>query len=729
MAQELLSIDTEYLETNHTAFLAFKESAEKLLSASEKDFESIKKEKWFTRLFDIVTFSRKNDIRLGSQIASMAQAQDLLIGILLRLSENDSRVSEIISDAHEKIRKLAEQNILLAKKIRQIDNVAIFGIPSPKIGIDNFNETDKNILSGVITFVSELFETPSSAQQNYANSLLRELNVDTIDLDNINLSLEKITDYNTKKVLFQCAMELVFLNENSFKNIDIMNSVIDLFDFGKKTTNEIVISIEKEFKIRGQAGISEKYGMFEQGFTTDEDLFFETGDNLSTIDIEIEKTVLRIENILKISSGETKTIKNKIVHFDGIIECAGSLIFENCNLIYRESNSVSQIDLANGSSVEILNCNIECRSTVDGKYFLNSNSNTVTIKIIDSTLNNCFKFIDSNSDESTILVSRSTISESLDFINGSASIVECKIINPQKNSFSSSDSKVIKLEECLISLYESKCDSVFSGFFDISFTTFLGKINEKDDHNQLFSSSGWWAHGETIIKNCIFKNINILSLTGNIRDSYFKACGSIISNDSEVSYCTFDACWEISNFTSYNTHFSHCTFRNIAIDSRPLFEFSSVKTSSIKKSFFDGVYLQSKTPMITSGWGDKKHYNAIIEECHFKNCYGGTNAKLVETMGKRDKTIGEQVKTFAKKGGAFALLGGPVGIAATVIGGVRTVRDNCGAETEVINVRECTGIETIIDLVPPAMAYNEVVETTSGIKIGCSFFDSTEKAS
>ena len=69
MAQELLSIDTEYLETNHTAFLAFKESAEKLLSASEKDFESIKKEKWFTRLFDIVTFSRKNDIRLGSQIA------------------------------------------------------------------------------------------------------------------------------------------------------------------------------------------------------------------------------------------------------------------------------------------------------------------------------------------------------------------------------------------------------------------------------------------------------------------------------------------------------------------------------------------------------------------------------------------------------------------------------------------------------------------------------------
>lgn len=517
-------------------------------------------------------------------------------------------------------------------------------------------------------------------------------------------------------------MELVFLNSNSFENKELIETVVDLFDFGKKSTNEIVSSVEKEFKIRGQAGIAEKYGTIEMGFLIDE-FFFEMDDDLELIETTIEKTELRIENIIQISAGETRAINNKFVRFDGIIECSGKLIFENCDIIYREESKVAQIDLADGSSVDISNCNIECKSSEGGKYLFNSNySDTVNIEITDSTLNKCFKFIESNSDESKVSLRRCKISESKEFINGVASFEECKIIDPMKYSFNSGYSNKMNFKECFFDLTGSERSIVFHGGFDISFTTFKGSQDKEDNYYSLFGGFG----NPISLKNCTFKDIMRLSITGDITDSYFKNCSNIFESDTTVSHCTFDSCKEISSeICGSNIHLSHCTFRNIAIDSSPLFSFSCGEKSSIKKSFFNGIYLRSTTPLINSRWGEKDHLSAIIEECHFKNCYGGIDAKLIETMGLRDKSIGEQAKTFAKKGGAFALLGGPIGIAAAAIGGIRTLYDDDDVKTTTINIIGCTGLETIIDSVPPTISFNEVIETSSGSKIGCSYVDSS----
>ena len=70
----------------------------KLSVSSENQFSELKNERWFNRLFNMITFSNKKNIRLAEQISTLAQAQELLVRILLILSEKSLEISELVKN-------------------------------------------------------------------------------------------------------------------------------------------------------------------------------------------------------------------------------------------------------------------------------------------------------------------------------------------------------------------------------------------------------------------------------------------------------------------------------------------------------------------------------------------------------------------------------------------------------------------------------------------------------
>jgi len=65
MSLQELHIDYEYYQ-QETSLEDLKEAASKLSDAAQEQFDEIKNEKWFTRVFDMVTLSTKKDQRMAS---------------------------------------------------------------------------------------------------------------------------------------------------------------------------------------------------------------------------------------------------------------------------------------------------------------------------------------------------------------------------------------------------------------------------------------------------------------------------------------------------------------------------------------------------------------------------------------------------------------------------------------------------------------------------------------
>ena len=83
--RERVEVDFLTYKNSDTGFEDLKLAVAKLTTASEEQFEQIKKEKWYNRVWDMVTFSKKNEKRLAQQIGNLAQAQIILMEMGMHL--------------------------------------------------------------------------------------------------------------------------------------------------------------------------------------------------------------------------------------------------------------------------------------------------------------------------------------------------------------------------------------------------------------------------------------------------------------------------------------------------------------------------------------------------------------------------------------------------------------------------------------------------------------------
>lgn len=278
-----------YEESN---FDDLKQAITTLTTATEQQFQTIKNEKWYTRLFNCITFSKKNSKRMASQIDSLAQAQQILTEILIRLSAKDAQVATLVYQNFQDIKKLSENDIYLEAKIRYMENSLILGIHTSE-DIRELSKTSKQVLSGCFYELSSIYSDSSIEQQEYANNVLNFIGFISSDskVDNLDLAIETLEEKD-RRIILTCCIEYMFLYELETAFPEEVNCFIEKFDIGNKTIKNIEDKITATYDLRGPNGIIEKYSQItfeainENGFFVEMDDLIENEEDDEAEEIE-----------------------------------------------------------------------------------------------------------------------------------------------------------------------------------------------------------------------------------------------------------------------------------------------------------------------------------------------------------------------------------------------------------------------------------------------------------
>lgn len=266
MATYELILDTSGARTNERILNDVRQAITRLSTASEEQFQEIKKEKWFNRLWDMVTLSSKKEIRMAEQISTLAQAQEGLIKILVILSAQNQEISDLVCENFESVRKLQKNDIYLLNRLKDLEN-EVYGF-SKAVKIAELSPLNKKWLNSCLYYLSQKSEHPSDRQKEYANAVLSLVDNDdchTDGVDNTEAALEdnlhKIKSPADKECILMCCLEYIYLNrqdEDDFKG-DICEDIIKKLDVGQKTVEKIMRMVIDAERLRGAKGIIEKY--------------------------------------------------------------------------------------------------------------------------------------------------------------------------------------------------------------------------------------------------------------------------------------------------------------------------------------------------------------------------------------------------------------------------------------------------------------------------------------
>lgn len=300
--KETLELKQDVFTGSSEDFGAIEKAISTLATASQAQFEDIKKEKWFNRVFNMLTFSHKNEIRVAEQIETVAQAQQIFVELLLRLSINDKRISQMLINSMENIQRLSEQDNYLLKRIKQLED-AVHDI-RPDLDIKRLPDMAKDVLSACLFKISEKNERPSEDQKNYANAVLRYIDTDKQMVDPF--AGLKTFDEDTRRRMLACCLEYIFLKDCSDSSYDEYNEFIDRFNLGTGTINEIKKQIQNTNKLRGAQGF---YSKFEQDSYSDINI-----EDFFAIDFEVDEQEIDNEKVV-----EKKTVKHSFTELEQLI--------------------------------------------------------------------------------------------------------------------------------------------------------------------------------------------------------------------------------------------------------------------------------------------------------------------------------------------------------------------------------------------------------------------------
>ncbi len=638
-----------------------KDAIKKLSVVSEEQFESIKKEKWYNRVFDMVTFSQKGKKRLAEQISTVAQAQQILIELLLRLAANDEEISKLVMECMVDIEKIQEQNIYMLKKIKKLQNLSL-GIRKDT-DISMLSEKNRDILSGCLYYVNGLDGVSSEAQQRFANAVIAYINSD-VQMDNPLVGLEDI-DTDSKRKILACCMEYIYLYDCSFDNIDKYEDFIAEFDFGQKTIQAVEKQVKALYALRGIDGLIEKYNSAE--FEDIDDFFVLEIADVVEEDIDIGTMEdYEISEILHIAQDEVKKIRNKQVHLKAYVDCSGALEFEHCVIYYNE-NEADEITLHVGASLTIRNSSVVCKGADTASFITGKENNRVVIE--KTTFENCSNFMSlssckklsitkcelKNCGDKFLYVSmnseaeRFNVSENIIYENDIAGFnIEGMEYNPTLMRVSCYGRVCVFDNNEIVEAKEFSCIGRTEGDRKNSILYFSGDIKVT---NCTFKGVSKGINA-TVVEKCRFQECqNTIETQENakVEDCTFEECTRIIvaERGTKISACKFVSCYdELISVDWYGgVVIEFCQFTNIRYVDLPngvktgvkfwgntsrrrmasitLFcsKDSNSKYNSIRNCIFDDVVIGKDYFLITAyGYEKPKGTVSCIEECTFTNC-------------------------------------------------------------------------------------------------------------
>lgn len=669
MREELI-IDKNCIEGNQEQYDSLAEAIKKLSTTSEEQFASIKKEKWFNRVFDMVTFSQKGKKRLAEQIGTVSQAQQVLMELLLRLSAQDASIARLVETSFEDISRLQDQDVYMLNRIKKLENISL-GI-RPDMDIMELNESEKSILSAAIYFLGENSEDVTDMQKRYANSVIRYIGVD-VQMDNPLSRIESIST-DSKRKIYACCLEFVFLATESFSSEEVFEDFFAEFDLGTKTINMIKKQISALYKARGVEGIISKY----------EDSLYETIDDVFYCDFDEEEFSFEemkkqnhdeyIKDIVRVSKDEETVYKNKNIHIEAYIRCEGILRFENCVIYYNEPDNSDEILLDSGARIEMTNCEVICKG-LDKKHFISSKEGCdcffENVRFVD-----CAYFLEAKILNDLHFNNCSLFNCFADFVsvslkeNADCTISNCHIYQDELKPFYS---PILQDWGKVLFSVASRNDEPSIQFIENEIIEGEKFHSIAGDYHGYDSFLAYFKSRTAIVMKSHFSNLSGPIIAGKLIECSFSDCidcikaehyyGTEIDYVYEIEKCVFSKCTRIVEadentiinncqfINCYNTmigvgisscssiEISHCHFKDIVLDeeisdAQALYKglISSAiffrrgknkdsKISIIRKCIFEGVTANACFLIASDGF-EKPHDNivAIVEDCDFKNC-------------------------------------------------------------------------------------------------------------
>lgn len=381
MTKEQCSLQPNYYGSS-CDFQDLQSAVQQLTTKSDAQFEELKNEKWFHRIFNMVVCPRKNNIRMAEQITSLAQAQGILIEILVRLADQDANIAGMVMQSQSDIRALAQNSAYLQERLYLLEDKS-YGIKENE-NLKDLNSQQRNILSGCLNEASKLYAMPSNEQRLYANELLNYLNADA-QVANLEDALDDLED-NAKRKILSCVITYMYLYDHTAESMeqDEQEDFIDLFDLGRKTIKSLKQQTVDTYRLRGVDGCIDRYITAPIEITEETPFEVElpeqkTAEGASEAQTEengeeaIDTNAPREKLVLSGSiqnDGET-VYKNKDIHFSSaIMNCKGTVKFINCTIHYNE-DSGSHIYLNDGIELSIMASTIICHGDCKkGNYFI-----------------------------------------------------------------------------------------------------------------------------------------------------------------------------------------------------------------------------------------------------------------------------------------------------------------------------------------------------------------------
>lgn len=588
MTKEQCSLQPNYYGSS-CDFQDLQSAVQQLTTKSDAQFEELKNEKWFHRIFNMVVCPRKNNIRMAEQITSLAQAQGILIEILVRLADQDANIAGMVMQSQSDIRALAQNSAYLQERLYLLEDKS-YGIKENE-NLKDLNSQQRNILSGCLNEASKLYAMPSNEQRLYANELLNYLNADA-QVANLEDALDDLED-NAKRKILSCVITYMYLYDHTAESMeqDEQEDFIDLFDLGRKTIKSLKQQTVDTYRLRGVDGCIDRYITAPIEITEETPFEVElpeqkTAEGASEAQTEengeeaIDTNATREKLVLSGSiqnDGET-VYKNKDIHFSSaIMNCKGTVRFINCTIHYNEDES--RIYLNSGTALEVASSTVICHGNCkSGDYFIRTVEDRVGNAVKSRTAGSCTV---KNSDfvacvgflkgsyESFLFDKNKVIGSCSDFlylsIENKARISGSRFFLPDKPTFEVKDENN-RPGDAFIHCRGKKVlfiNNVFKG----------EKLSENSymEEHYIYAilGSAWlsfedeWENG--MVAYCTFQQMSrCVYNIGNVRSCVFEKCREAIKEcTSEISESRFEECEKAivdvcAKAVVSNCQFIHC---------------------------------------------------------------------------------------------------------------------------------------------------------------------------
>lgn len=542
------------------------EAAQEIMSASEADFESICSKRWYKRLWETVTFAKDNQIKMAKGVSSLSKLQEIMIRLMVVLSQNSTEIFDAVKQSSDLISKLSITDALLAKQIDRI----IFG-GTAQIDFADLDREKKIAIASLLN-LADSDEQKNTNARMYLGSILRSANIPSFD-NTVNVNAVESLNREEQELLYRMIMINRYLMKIDYSK---QSDVIDWISINNRRKDEIradvqttAASVEPEFFIT----YFEKNGSFIEE-VSGEDIWFENfGFEKTSNDDTREESVndmsmddceeIVLSSIIHIPQGETYLFENKIIHVQSFINCEGTLKFYNCVIHYGENKQPCEIKINNKADISLTKCRIEGHSHLDRSIFFKFESKS-TVHFSSCYFLNCCSFIKTT----TQVVFEDCVVKNfgVGFIDSTSCYKEEEAVIIQDTTFVTDNPP-----EYIINTQEYRNDRIIEAkAIKLMNCTMIGtlRIESADEANQIDRDWPKIVCADYIaVDNVHFKGVPaIFKGCGSIRNSVFEECYGIISQTwipekLEINDCTFVKCTLIGACVPM-TSIMHCKFIN-----------------------------------------------------------------------------------------------------------------------------------------------------------------------